>query len=130
MGLVWPGIVVVVCLVALFWWVLLLAAVLISSRPGWRVRVWWWIRPSDGLRRWQCSRHPFRGTGSKFSGQGKVGKWSRMNSGMPGTSALMELPSPLSCDTYLVLNFHRAPWGNNGRIHRETSFLPFGVFSC
>ena len=51
-----------------------------------------------------------------------------MNGGMPGTLALMELPSRLSCDAYLAVNLHRAPWENIGRMHGETSFLPFGVF--
>ena len=71
----------------------------------------------------------FSGHGSKFSGDGKLEKRSGVYEDMPGTLALVELPSPLSYGTYLVLNLHRALSENKLLIHGETSFHPFGVFS-
>ena len=56
------------------------------------------------------------------------GERSGVHEDTPGTSALVELPSPLSYDTYLEKNLHGAPSENNGEIDGENSFPPFGVF--
>ena len=127
-GLVWPGILVLVCLVALLVWVLLFAAVLISSGPGWRVCVWWRARPLAGFPALALQPSHFSGHGSKFSGGGKLEKQSGVYEDVLGTLALVEMPSPLSCDTYLVLKTPQCTLGNKGQIHGETSFHPFGVF--
>ena len=112
--LVRSGFFLSVCLMVLLGWVLLLVAALISLGPGWRVRVWRWARPSDGFWRWHRSRRPLRATGRKFSGRGRLRKWSSICGNVPGTLALVELPSSLRYDTYLLLNLHRARKGIYG----------------